>query len=568
MQKGQAALLLPQTPEVIKQVERGGHSITFVQVALAILERLAKTVEIEQRDEIRFLEDCLHAGPEQTQLPCDIVSDKGDAAPKMERVKSDVRAGFSETVLRKTATHHDFEEAPKAKPSPPKRKDCELRGSLASREAVTEPGVADAAAMDLLKEGVPWLGSPVSVWPERPLKSESKTKLQKLFDDQFNDWTLDIFSVNAATEQQPLQYVGWEALRRCGCFSEFSLNPAKVSAFLQVAESRYAPEAKTPYHNNIHAADVTQSLWALLTDVGAGYFFDPMDTVVAILSAIVHDMGHDGRNNGFHSNIQDKLALRYNDKSILENFHVSTAFKLFLVMRNTNFIKDLPKAQQLIFRRECIDMVLGTDMAMHFKMVGEFRDHTAKLGQDKAEWFGNEGAMYTLRSMTLHCADISNQAKPMFVAQQWTHRCLREFFAQGDAEEKYGLPISPLCDRKTINIPDSQAGFIEFIVRPSFQLYAALVSRAQTVCVSQLDANFRVWKEGRGYADLDHSPAGFAPVGLEMDVLSDESDEVVPELPIRMPRAPSAAPTRSFKHREVGVLAYATTQRGQTISFL
>jgi hypothetical protein len=32
----------------------------------------------------------------------------------------------------------------------------------------------------------------------------------------------------------------------------------------------------------------------------------------------------------------------------------------------------------------------------------------------------------------------------------------KEFFEQGDNESKNGLEISPLCDRNTLHIPDSQ----------------------------------------------------------------------------------------------------------------
>ena len=42
---------------------------------------------------------------------------------------------------------------------------------------------------------------------------------------------------------------------------------------------------------------------------------------------------------------------------------------------------------------------------------------------------------------------------------------------QGDEEKKLGLPISPLCDRVTTNIPESQVGFITYITTPA---YAAL----------------------------------------------------------------------------------------------
>ena len=41
---------------------------------------------------------------------------------------------------------------------------------------------------------------------------------------------------------------------------------------------------------------------------------------------------------------------------------------------------------------------------------------------------------------------------------------------KGDLEKEMDLDISPLCDRNTINIPQSQIGFITYIIEPTFHL--------------------------------------------------------------------------------------------------
>ena len=61
-------------------------------------------------------------------------------------------------------------------------------------------------------------------------------------------------------------------------------------------------------------------------------------------------------------------------------------------------------------------------------------------------------------SLLLHSADVSNPAKPWEVHTQWTARVMEEFFKQGDREKELSLPVSPLCDRDTTNIPESQIG--------------------------------------------------------------------------------------------------------------
>ncbi|VEL35995.1 unnamed protein product [Protopolystoma xenopodis] len=58
----------------------------------------------------------------------------------------------------------------------------------------------------------------------------------------------------------------------------------------------------------------------------------------------------------------------------------------------------------------------------------------------------------------VHCADLSNPAKPLHLYRQWTDRIMEEFFLQGDQERAAGLDISPMCDRTTASIEKSQVG--------------------------------------------------------------------------------------------------------------
>ena len=49
-------------------------------------------------------------------------------------------------------------------------------------------------------------------------------------------------------------------------------------------------------------------------------------------------------------------------------------------------------------------------------------------------------------------------------------------------EKEMDLDISPLCDRNTINIPQSQIGFITYIIEPTF----ALLSGKQRIMPNKL----------------------------------------------------------------------------------
>jgi len=52
------------------------------------------------------------------------------------------------------------------------------------------------------------------------------------------------------------------------------------------------------------------------------------DIFANVFSGLCHDVGHTGFTNAFEIASMSKKALTYNDKSPLENFHVSLTFEL------------------------------------------------------------------------------------------------------------------------------------------------------------------------------------------------------------------------------------------------
>lgn len=56
--------------------------------------------------------------------------------------------------------------------------------------------------------------------------------------------------------------------------------------------------------------------------------------------------------------------------------------------------------------------------------------------------------------------------KPWDLCYELAHLCLDEFFAQGDVEKERGIPVQVLNDREKVNRPNSQVGFIEFVICP------------------------------------------------------------------------------------------------------
>jgi len=466
--------VLPSTEAVRLEVAQGGSHITYLQVALSIMSRIETELDpARYGDEVRFVRECLTAGRRKTAISVQLMDES--------QASNEVRMGLTDTYNGSGAQRHT------------KRKGYELRGALwAVRTSVA--GTLDPLAEGESRQGLPWMGPAIPMWPVSDLGAAVATKIQTFFEDQFNTWGFDIFEFDKITGSRSLLFCGWEAFLRSGCFSEFPIDWQKVTVFLAKVESLYKTEKQTPYHNRIHAADVTQTVHALCYDLGLSAFYDPMDWFVTTLGAIIHDLGHHGKSNAYHVAMQDELALTYNDKSVLENFHLSLAFKMLSGNADTNLLSGMSRDQVAVVRKEVIDMVLGTDMAQHFSRVGDLSRLISTIGKDAEVWQSDDAHMMVLRAMVLHCADISNPTKPFKLATQWSFRVLQEFFLQGDAEMAAGVPISPLCDRVNTDIPGSQIGFIKFITLPAFDLLGILAPKVKDICVVEAIGNHKVWE--------------------------------------------------------------------------
>jgi hypothetical protein len=260
------------------------------------------------------------------------------------------------------------------------------------------------------------------------------------------------------------------ALEATGVVEELGLEREAISAFLaRIARGYHAQ----PYHNALHGADVCQAIFYLLTTGGLGHHLSAEYRFAILLAAAVHDVGHPGFNNIFLSQTNHPLALTYNDRSPLENMHAATAF---LTMRKPgcDVLAPLSKEQAAGIRGIVIDMVLATDNAHHFKLVGKLRRRLAramrrnsagpgsgvgasggaKVAEDDDDYTssddGGEGGGHVVGDAVthpldmgkvsdarlvlitaLHACDISNPGRGWEVYGSWTDRITEEFLIQG-----------------------------------------------------------------------------------------------------------------------------------------
>jgi hypothetical protein len=208
----------------------------------------------------------------------------------------------------------------------------------------------------------------------------------------------------------------------------------------------------------LHAADVAQTVHHVLCQTGLMHWLSDLEIFATLVAALIHDYEHTGTTNNFHVMSGSESAMLYNDRAVLENHHISAAFRV-LKDDDCNILQNLSRDEYRELRTLIIDMVLATDMSFHFQQLKNMRN-LLTLAEPNVE---KSKAM----SLVLHCCDISHPAKKWDLHHKWTMLLLEEFFRQGDLERELGLPFSPLCDRNNTLVAESQIGFIEFIVEPS-----------------------------------------------------------------------------------------------------
>eukprot|EP00037_Helgoeca_nana_P031032 m.391492 g.391492 ORF g.391492 m.391492 type:complete len:669 (+) comp28316_c0_seq11:5319-7325(+) len=321
-----------------------------------------------------------------------------------------------------------------------------------------------------------------------------------------NKWNLNIFRLAELNAGSPLAVLGLRILSERNLIESLHLNRTKLINFLCRVEDGYGRFPTVEYHNNLHGADVMHSTHVLLNHPALKGAFSDLEVFTAIIAAAIHDLNHRGRTNAFLIKTRHEWATLYNDVSVLENHHVASAFRI-MEDDDCNFLDTFDREEFLVVRKLMIDMVLSTDMARHTKFLGEFKTLidarcVSEAGPDSPRMMSIATQLsdsYPDRALVLcaivHNADLANCAKEWPLAKKWTYRLMEEFCAEGDEERRQGLPLGPLNDRETMDIPKGQVGFINFIALPLWKAWANYVSpKAQSVQLDHLIQNLGQWK--------------------------------------------------------------------------
>ncbi|VVD05330.1 unnamed protein product, partial [Leptidea sinapis] len=178
--------------------------------------------------------------------------------------------------------------------------------------------------------------------------------VDRIYRRTLDEWSFDVFALHEASLGSPIKYLGYDLLNRYGMIHKFK------------------------------------------------NWLSDLEIFATLVAAIVHDFEHTGTTNNFHVMSGSDTALLYNDRAVLENHHISAAFRLLRDEEN-NILQNLSRDEFREFRTLVIDMVLATDMSFHFQQLKNMRSllTLAEPSVDKSKAV----------SLVLHCCDISHPAK-------------------------------------------------------------------------------------------------------------------------------------------------------------
>ncbi|XP_037759326.1 high affinity cGMP-specific 3',5'-cyclic phosphodiesterase 9A isoform X2 [Chelonia mydas] len=271
-----------------------------------------------------------------------------------------------------------------------------------------------------------------------------------------------------------------------GLVKGFNINPITLKRWLLSIHDNYR---NNPFHNFRHCFCVTQMMYSMISLCNLQEKFPQIDILILMTAAVCHDLDHPGYNNTYQINARTELAVRYNDISPLENHHCAVAFQI-IAQPECNIFSNATQEQFKRIRQGIITLILATDMARHAEILDSFKEKMDNFD------YSNEEHVTCLKMVLIKCCDISNEVRPMEVAEPWVDCLLEEYFMQSDREKSEGLPVAPFMDRDKVTKPTAQIGFLKFVLIPMFETVTKLFPEVDEVMLQPL------WESRDRYEEL------------------------------------------------------------------
>ena len=296
--------------------------------------------------------------------------------------------------------------------------------------------------------------------------------------NQFN-----IFHVSTHSQGWPLTFTFTSIVTQLNLVGKWGIDAVLLSNFIREVERGYFAN---PYHSSTHAADVLQHSYHMLTQTHLGLQLSDLDIFLLLVAACLHDYGHPGVSNAYLTSTFSSLALQYNDRNVLESYHIASVFLLMQSKPECNLFQHMDAATYRKARKLLIDLVLATDLASHFDILAVWKRKESIVDLSKDE------DKLLVMQMILKSGDLGHPSRVRHLHLTWSELITEEFFQQGDRERKNGMNVSAMMDRHTCNVVTSQIGFISFLVMPIYSAFAPYIGNDMYHML--VKANLAMWE--------------------------------------------------------------------------
>lgn len=292
--------------------------------------------------------------------------------------------------------------------------------------------------------------------------------------DTFDQWDFDIFKYYEILGDMTLPHFGLKIFYKYSLLEKFSILDTNLLELLtKIHKSFYD---RSVFHCSMYTIQTTYNFYYFVRKGGVMRHLSDLDLMAGLIACLIHDVGHPGVTNSFLISTRHLKAIRYNDRSVLENHHLAIGFKILLDPQNDIF-ESLSEAQSWNVRQIIIKMVLATDITTHFEQITALRV-TKNFPEDTKE------DKQALLNILLYATDHSIPCKPTMYYFKWMAEQMEEFYQQGDIERKLGYEITPFFDRTTCNPFLFQRGYIDVIVKPIFSTIVTFMPDIKEDCIT------------------------------------------------------------------------------------
>jgi hypothetical protein len=357
------------------------------------------------------------------------------------------------------------------------------------------------------------------------MSEEDATRLSR----SLNSWDFDVYAYSI----DELTFLAWRMFMGMGAGSLERLNLDALQRFLVAVRTNYRDN---PYHNFYHAVDALQACYYMTR----GSFQErtglrSIDLLALAVAIYCHDVGHPGVNNIFMKKSVTSLALLYNDRSILENYHCTVTFSL-LRQHELDFMAKWSHEQRDDFRSSVINTM--TDMALHVNFVQRWQEcfgteaKNRHLIDNKASITNittpttttatsprlrpstvmiSESRRHLLLAAIVKSADISNPARPFPIAHRWAYQILEERRRQDQLERQISDPVflrglittgssgSSTTTSTPVELIHTQSEFIRITVLPFYELVFSVLGDLDEA-ITNLRRNQEIWRQAERYS--------------------------------------------------------------------